>query len=182
MNHNAQQANGGSAHADDVSVQSVEDLEVQEFQPEFQPPASPHGWGLLDVNWSGGWGPTPGNNQVQEQTREAHISRSTALRNLRSDFNNADLSFKGRQGCDTNLDALDTKVWASVQWTCPLVMHKTYSYRCDPNPDAIPDPNAVPEPDTVSEPDAVPEPDAIPDPNGADIDNSDTHQEKYSHL
>ncbi|KAJ3717425.1 hypothetical protein C8R42DRAFT_724341 [Lentinula raphanica] len=52
---------------------------------------------------------------MNERDQQSHISRSTALRNLRSDFFHANLTFTGNHQRDTALDSLDTKLWASVQ-------------------------------------------------------------------
>ncbi|KAJ3965261.1 hypothetical protein EV361DRAFT_966944 [Lentinula raphanica] len=92
----------------DESVASMDETDAHENQT----PDSPHGWGLHDV--PGGWGPIPANGPSQ-QSHISHISRSKALRNLRSDFGNAGLSFEGERGRNTELDNLNTKLWASVQ-------------------------------------------------------------------
>ncbi|KAJ3816421.1 hypothetical protein F5880DRAFT_1512679, partial [Lentinula raphanica] len=110
------------------SVPSVEAVNMQEHPAsptDMQEPGNPAspaatdavwgaphtGWGYRDGNGWGRWGTTP----VNEPTRECHISNSPALRNLRVDFNIADLSFESRHNRDPALDHVDTKVWASVQ-------------------------------------------------------------------
>ncbi|KAJ3963460.1 hypothetical protein EV361DRAFT_957015 [Lentinula raphanica] len=121
--------NGVSQHelADNDSNPSAEAMDMQESQG----PASPAGtdtvwgapgpgtgwgssggtgWGYHDRN---GWGLALGT--ANDQNRDYHITHSTALRNLRVDFNAANLSFENHHGRDTALDDVDTKVWASVQ-------------------------------------------------------------------
>ncbi|KAJ3832427.1 hypothetical protein F5878DRAFT_646792 [Lentinula raphanica] len=96
MNHNSQ-------HADDDETATSE-----ETMEESTTSTSPGGWGPSDFR---GWGVAP----MNERGRETHISRSTALRNLRADFVHANLTFTGNHQRDTALDSLDTKLWASVQ-------------------------------------------------------------------
>ncbi|KAJ3964400.1 hypothetical protein EV361DRAFT_955981 [Lentinula raphanica] len=110
--------NGDSQHADNVSISS-DSAQAMETQ-ESQRPASPDGWptgstnnmgwgragfGLYDAGWSG----DPPSN------RHRHISNSSALQNLRTDFDNAHLTFEGTTHRDTGLDHLETKIWATVQ-------------------------------------------------------------------
>ncbi|KAJ3969871.1 hypothetical protein EV361DRAFT_322272 [Lentinula raphanica] len=96
-----------SEHADNESASFEEAMEAQGSPTT----TSPGGWGLRDNNWGGGWGLAA----MNERERESHITRSTALRNLRSDFIHANLTFTGNHQRDTALDSLDTKLWASVQ-------------------------------------------------------------------
>ncbi|KAJ3831823.1 hypothetical protein EV361DRAFT_956019 [Lentinula raphanica] len=111
--------NGDSLHADTDSVPSVEAMDTQESNRPASPaltdtvwgaPAT-GGWGYRDGSGWGRWEATP----VTDQNRERHLSHSTALRNLRIDFNNANLSFSDRHNRDTALDDVDTKLWASIQ-------------------------------------------------------------------
>ncbi|KAJ3777638.1 hypothetical protein FB446DRAFT_699769 [Lentinula raphanica] len=101
------------------SVASIEPIETQQNQP----PASPDGWGDSGESSGGcgqvdgfgyrdGWGLTV---PWMHTNRECHTSDSTALHNLRVDFNNAGLTFEGEQRRRTDLDDLETKPWASVQ-------------------------------------------------------------------
>ncbi|KAJ3831647.1 hypothetical protein EV361DRAFT_956320 [Lentinula raphanica] len=99
--------NGNTQHTDNESATSEEAMEAQESPTA----TSPGGWGLSNTGWHRGWGSAP----ATEQNRESHISRSTALRNLRSDFIHANLTFAGNHQRDTALDSLDAKLWASVQ-------------------------------------------------------------------
>ncbi|KAJ3734622.1 hypothetical protein DFJ43DRAFT_1037805 [Lentinula guzmanii] len=99
-------------HLDDGSAAPVEEMETQENETSvWDTRSSPRGWGYADRGWPGLWGSSPANNQ----NPESYITRSAALCNLRSDFNAADLSFKGRRTRNMSLDNLETKVWASVQ-------------------------------------------------------------------
>ncbi|KAJ3817339.1 hypothetical protein F5880DRAFT_1618371 [Lentinula raphanica] len=79
------------------SVASIEPIETQQNQP----PASPDGWGDSGESSGGcgqvdgfgyrdGWGLTV---PWMHTNRECHTSDSTALHNLRVDFNNATLGF-----------------------------------------------------------------------------------------
>ncbi|KAJ3991308.1 hypothetical protein F5050DRAFT_1716198 [Lentinula boryana] len=99
-------------HLDDESAAPIEETETQENETSaWDTRSSPRGWGYADGGWPGLWGSSPANNQ----NPESYITHSAALCNLRSDFNAADLSFKGRRTRNTSLDNLETKVWASVQ-------------------------------------------------------------------
>ncbi|KAJ3816754.1 hypothetical protein F5880DRAFT_1618969 [Lentinula raphanica] len=98
-------------HLDDESAASVAVLETQEGQTSgWDLPPSPRGWGYADRTWSR-WG----SSSPPDQNLESHIVHSNALRNVRSDFNGAGLSFEGGHTRDTSLDNLETKIWASVQ-------------------------------------------------------------------
>ncbi|KAJ3964967.1 hypothetical protein EV361DRAFT_955458 [Lentinula raphanica] len=94
-------------HRENESATPVEEMDAQESSTT----SSTEGWGLRDTNWFRGWNSA----NVSEQDRGSHISRSPALRNLRSDFYHANLTFAGNHQRDTTLDDLDTKLWASVQ-------------------------------------------------------------------
>ncbi|KAJ3742761.1 hypothetical protein EV360DRAFT_90278, partial [Lentinula raphanica] len=97
-------------HVDDETAPSVEEIATQDETSAWDAPPSPRGWGYADRNWSR-WGSPP----APDQNPESHISHSTALRNIRSDFNGAGLLFEGGHARNTSLDNLETKLWASIQ-------------------------------------------------------------------
>ncbi|KAJ3828269.1 hypothetical protein F5880DRAFT_1608637 [Lentinula raphanica] len=115
--------NGNSQHDDTDTVASVEATETQLEHP----PALPDGWeasGGVAEGWGrpfgfgyrDGWGAATWDTTPSSDTsHEGHISESKTLRNIRVDFNNAGLSFEGKQGRDIALDDLESKLWASIQ-------------------------------------------------------------------